>query len=327
MKERRGEASEADSAWVSRSERGSHLALASAAWCFRRLGPGPLRLLIPPIAAYYTLFAGSARRASRAYLAQLDRARGVSPAARSPWRDAYRHFYSFADLILDRFCFWTGAYDDFTVEIHGREHMERLFESGRSALLVGAHLGSFDVLRVISRDAGVRVNVLMFTANAERINNLFRTLDPGSDVRLIPIDPTSVDSAFVLRRCLERDEFVAVLSDRVYPGGRSRVASANFLGRPALFPQGPFLLAAVMGLPVVLSLAIKTGPYRYDVHLETLAEAGRLPAAERDKAVQERIEAFAAKVGQHCLTAPYQWFNFYDFWAEAEGAEVDRAER
>jgi predicted LPLAT superfamily acyltransferase len=304
------------SGWESASERGSKLALRCAARCFRRLGARPLRLLLAPLAVYYTLFARSARRASADYLARLDRACGRAGARRSPWRDAYRHFHAFAEAILDRFSFWTGAYADFTIEIHGREHMERLFRTGRGAVLLGAHLGSFDVLRVISRDADVRVNVLMFTANATRINETLRTLDPTCDLRVIELDPHSVRSAFEVRRCVARGEFVAMLADRTGPGGRHRASEAGFLGERACFPQGPFLLPMLLELPTILSLALKTGPQRYDVFLETLAGAEAVPASERAKVLQERIETFASRLEHYCALAPYQWFNFYDFWAE-----------
>ena len=237
---------------------------------------------------------------------------------RRRWLDAYRHFRCFAEVLLDRFSFWAGAYDGFSVEINGREQMQGLIESGRGAVLVGAHLGSFDVLRVISRDAGVRVNVLVFTANAQRINQVLAALDPDSEVRLIEVGPSSVSSVFALRRCVERGEFVAVLSDRVHRGGRGRISRASFLGRPASFPQGPFLIAMILGLPTILTLALKTGPRRYEVYLETLAGGEAVPARERQKVLQERVEAFAARVQHYCTLAPFQWFNFYDFWAEQD---------
>ncbi len=304
--------------WASTSERGSRRALRFLLWCFRRFGDVPIRPLLAPIALYYCLFAVEGRRASRAYLARLHRYLGREGWHRS-LRDTYRHFRSFADVILDRFSFWTGAYDEFEVVIHGREHMEGHIEGGTGAVLIGAHLGSFDVLRVISRDAGIRVNVLMFTAHAQKINEIFQILDPDCNVRVIEVDPGSVRATFEIRRCVERGEFVAVLGDRVPAGGRNRVAYASFLGERAPFPQGPFLLAMLLGLPVILTLALRTGPRGYDIFLETLAEAGAVPKKDREKVIEERIQAFAARLEHYCAQAPYQWFNFHDFWSEAEG--------
>ncbi len=87
--------------WASASERGSRFALQLLVWLIRRLGGAPLRPLLAPIAAYYTLFAVRARHASQAYLARIDRVQGGS-GTQPGLREAYRHFYSFAEVILDR---------------------------------------------------------------------------------------------------------------------------------------------------------------------------------------------------------------------------------
>jgi predicted LPLAT superfamily acyltransferase len=137
---------------------------------------------------------------------------------------------------------------------------------------------------------------------------------------VIEVDPTSVRSAFEVRRCVERGEFVAVLGDRLAPGGRTRVAEASFFGEPAPFPMGPFLLPMLLRLPTVLALALKTGPRSYEIFLETLAEGDAVPVPERAKVLRERVEAFASRLEHHCGRAPLQWFNFYDFWARPSDA-------
>ncbi len=306
-----------DADWASASERGSPLGLRFLVWCLRRIGDAPVRLLLVPIASYYCLFGGSARRASGIYLSRVDRVRGGSGGP-PRFRDSYRHFLTFAELIVDRVFFWMGAHENFEIVIRGREQMERHLENGRGAFLVGAHLGSFDVLRVVARDAGIPVNVLMFTANAERINETLQALDPSANVRVIDANSTSVHVAFEIRRCVERGEFVAVLADRLQPGRRNRMTYVNFLGEPAAFPESPFLLSIVMGLPVVLTLALKTGPRTYEAIFETLAEGEVVSAQDRRKVLRERIETFAARLEHYCKEAHFQWFNFYDFWAKAE---------
>jgi predicted LPLAT superfamily acyltransferase len=303
--------------WASASERGSRFILRVLVWLIRRIGGAPIRPLLGPIAIYYTLFAVSARRASQGYLARIDRARGH--AARKPGlREAYHHFYSFAEGILDRLSLWSGDYDKFEVVLHGRETMEELVASGRGAFMVGAHLGNFDMLRLVARENNIPVNILMLATNAERINEAFEALDPECNVRVIDISATSASTAVEIRRCVNRGEFVAVLADRAVTESRSRIARASFLGEPAPFPEGPFLLPMVMRMPVVLTIAIKTGPNRYEVFMEEIAGGEPVPAAERTKEIQERVETYAARLEYFCIREPLQWFNFYDFWAEIE---------
>ena len=300
--------------WSSASERGSKLSLRFIVWCIRRLGEAPARFLVAPIALYYCVFARTARRASRDYQEQLERFRGGS-SRRPGLRDFYRHVYVFADVLADRFALWAGGHDKFEIELHGREFMQKLIDDRRGAVLIGAHLGNFDMLRVIARDAGIPVNVIMYTGNAEMLNAAFESLDPECNVRVINVDPGSVNAAFEIRSCIGRGEFVAILGDRAQLGGRTaRVGYANFLGRRAPFSQGPFLISMALRLPVILSVALKTGPHRYDVFLETLASGEAVRRADRAKVVQEQIELFAAHLERFCLREPLQWFNFYDFW-------------
>jgi predicted LPLAT superfamily acyltransferase len=305
--------------WVEAGERGSRLALRFAVWGIRFFGRAPLKILLAPIACYYTLFAVAARRASRAYLARIDRARGGAGEARL--LDSYRHFYSFAETILDRLSLWGRGVAAFEVVIHGREHMEAAVRGKTGALLLGAHLGNFDLLRIIAREADIPVNILTYTANAELINQAFEMLDPQCTMRIIYVDPQSVSAAFEVRRCVARGEIVALLGDRLHPGGRSRISLAPFLGELAAFSQGPFLLAQVLQTPVILALAVKAGPRIYDVFLEPLADGSPVPARERSAVIQRRVESYAQRLEHYCLRAPFQWFNFYDFWARVESEQ------
>lgn len=307
-----------EAAWAKASERGSDLSLRFIVWSIRRLGQAPVQILLAPIALYFCLFAPAARRASREYFEQLDRFRGLA-ARRIGMRDFYRHVYTFADVLLDRFALWAGDYEKFDVEIHGRENMAPLIDSRRGAFLVGAHIGSFDILRVIAREADIPVNVIMYTGNAEKVNAAFEALDPECNVRVIDIDPNSTRAAFEIRACVERGEFVAILGDRVQLGGRRpRVRYASFLGRRAAFSEGPFMISLTLRLPVILTVALKTGPRRYDVFLERLFDGEAIDRRARNRVVQQRIEVFASRLEDYCQRAPRQWFNFYDFWADAD---------
>ena len=142
-----------------------------------------------------------------------------------------------------------------------------------------------------------------------KLRNLSKTYRTD-EVETVALNAVNVD--------IERGEFVAVLADRLQPGRRNRIAYANFLGEPAAFPKGPFLLPIVMGLPVVLTLALKRGPSTYEAIFETLAEGEVVTAQDRRKVLRERIETFAARLEHYCKEAHFQWFNFYDFWAKAE---------
>jgi len=305
------------SEWAASDERGSDWAIRFIVGCVRTLGTRPMVVLLAPITIYFLFFAKTARRASRDYLRRLYRFQG---RPRKPTLlDSYRHIYSFATSILDRLAIWGDAVDDFQFQLHGREHMQPLIDAGQGAILLGAHIGNFDMLRVVAREYSIPVNVIMYQVNAEKINRAFAELDPDSNVRIINLDESSVNTGLSIRACVERGEFVAVLADRVRPGGRSRVMHASVLGASALLPVGPFRLGCLLGFPVVMVVALRSGPRRYDIHLDTISSGERVAPAERSKVVQEQVNRYAGLLERYCLEAPMQWFNFHEFWRGTDG--------
>lgn len=300
--------------WAHVAERGSSAGIRVMAWIHRHVPRVVTEVLLVPVVAYFWLTGGEARRASRRHFEAIARHAPERLPPRPLLGRTFRHFYTFASMLADRVSFWAGRYEGFDVAFHGREVLEPLGRDGRGGVLLGAHLGSFDVLRVLARDAGARVNVVMFTSNARRINDLLGALDPTASVRVIEVEPDSIRAAFQIRACVERGELVAMLGDRIPPGGRERSIRARFLGRDASFPEGPFRLSLVLGLPIYSCVALRTKPTRYDLHFERFSAGHRPTRDERDDEVRELVERFAAWLERRTLDAPYQWFNFYDFW-------------
>jgi predicted LPLAT superfamily acyltransferase len=200
------------------------------------------------------------------------------------------------------------------LEKEGSRALLELAGTGRGGILVGAHLGSFDLLRLVAAQHDVRVNVLMFTAHADRINAFFERLDPRSRLRVLPIDASAASTALSVRHAVERGEFVGILADRLPPGGTGRAATVPFLGRPAAFPATAFEIAALIGCPLLFVACVRLGDARYQSIAEVLYEGGRVPRAERSALARALLERYVARLEAWCLRAPYQWFNFYDFW-------------
>jgi predicted LPLAT superfamily acyltransferase len=304
--------------WSRIAERGSLRGLQFTAWLFRVVGRRPTLLLAYAIVSYFFLTDRTGRRASLAYLRRVYATPGGRAALGHPptrW-DSFRHYRAFAHSIVDRIAIWFGETDGFELEIHGFEPFDRLAERKRGAIVVGAHLGSFDVMRMLAKRHRTLVNVLMFTVNAPRINQLFRELSPEIETHVIHVDPTSVEAVFEVRRCLARGEHVAILGDRIEPGDRHRSSRVRLLGGEVDLPQAPFLLASLLGCPVLMVVALRRGSQRYQVFTEQLAEQARPPRHARDAAVAELLTTYAARLEHHCLRAPYEWFNFYDYWGE-----------
>lgn len=304
--------------WSRIAERGSLFGLRITVACYRLFGRPLSLVLVHAIVLYYFLTLPRARRASRGYLRRVAaRPEGARALARPPGTLAsFLHFRAFALSIFDRIVLWLGRDGELQFEATGTDELLRLLRPDRGVVVVSSHLGSFDALRALAERDDVVVNVLMFTAIAPRLNAILRELSPKAQIRVIQPEPDSFDTTLLIRRCIERGEVVAMLGDRVEPGDRGRTCQVPFLGDLVAFPEAPFLLAGLLGCPLVFMVALRSGAGRYRVFAEILSEAVEFPSGERDKEVRELAAAYAARLEHYCLWEPYQWFNFFDFWNE-----------
>ncbi len=294
-------------------------------------------VLLHPIALYFWLTDRRARSVSRAYLARLyAQPDGRLALGHEPtWRDTYRHIHEFAVGIFDRLCTWAdvGGID---VTHDGEGHFATLPERapgaggnalGRSgALLVSAHVGSFDMMRAASMGQAVPVHVVMYGDNARTINGFFEALNPELKLDLIEVRPGSTGAALEIRAAIERGDFVAIMGDRIGLDSTTPYR-ASLLGAEAPFTGGPFELAATIGCPVLMATTLRQPDGSYRVRSWPLYAGGRVGRREREAAVEQMVHRFAAALEAAVLEAPYQWFNFFDFWADGTEPSEDSPAR
>ena len=271
------------------------------------------RMLTAPATAWFLLTSRPARAASRDYLG-----RALGRPAR--WSDLVRHFDSFACAVLDRILLLSGHGPDYDIRITGLEALAERVAQGRGCILLGAHLGCFEVLRALAQSSPAPVWAVMYRRNAGALTRLLDRLDPGLRAQVLEIGDTA--SMIQARECVERGEIVGILGDRGPPG--HRMVPAPFLGGTAQFPSGPFVLAATLAAPVFLFRCIRTGKRRYDVEIEEFAEQIVLRRATREADLRLWASRYAAALERACRAHPLQWFNFFPFWEPLDG-ESDAA--
>ncbi len=313
--------------WAGMAESGSMAAMRTMAWFHETFGRRLSLALLYPITTYFYLRAPETRRASRDYLQALH---SSSPSGtglgRAPTsRDSFRHLHCFAINLLDRMVMWGGDAHGFDMQHRGSEELLRLARAGTGGILLGAHVGSYDMPRVLAETGGVTVNVVMFTKHAARINAFFEQRDARSKIRVLNLDPSTIKAGLEIKACLDRGEFVGILADRITPGGREQAVETMFLGRPAVFPLSPFLLGCVLGRPLLVSLCVRTGDARYETVVETLWEGERVPRARCEPLARTLLERYVRVLEEQCRRAPYEWFNLYDFWDGATSSVEVRA--
>src|SRR5690606_41904987 len=102
---------------------------------------------------------------------------------------------------------------------------------------------------------------------------------------------------------------VALLVDRSVPG--QPVLQVPFLGAPAPFPMAPWLMAAVLRLPVVLGFGRYHGGNRYSLEFEDFCDPIEVPRSERAAAIESLIPRYAAPLEHHARQGRYTWVNRY----------------
>lgn len=305
--------------WADSRERSNRLALRVMAWIATRLGRSAARLVLVPVTLYFLLFAPEPRRHARRYLA---RALGRTPG----WRDLWRHFHAFASVALDRIWFARGEMQHFELRLTGGPVVDAALADGRGALMLGAHLGSFEVLHTVGAERpGMHVAMVMYPDNARMVQSVLQALAPEASLDVIPLGQPG--SALRIRDWLDGGGLVGLLGDRFRPGaGLEGSVACPFLGAAARFGDGPMRLALTLRREVVFMVGLHHGGARYEVRFEPLADFRTPPegAAARELAVQQALAAYVQRLEQLCREAPYNWFNFYDFWHEDAPANAAR---
>jgi len=272
-----------------------------------------LQLFLYPVVIYYWLTNRQARQASRIY---LDRLATFAPSLKLHgslfW--SYRHFISFANALIDKLAAWSGALSWADVQYHGREPVIAKIRSGQGVVLLGSHLGNLEVCRVIADfDKTIRINVLVHTKHAEKFNRLLGQTSDNSRLNLLQVTEISAATSLLLSEKIAGGELVIITADRTPVGNQQRIGKADFLGAEAMFPQGPFILAALLKCPVYTVFCLKQQG-QHVIYFDHFSDLLKLPRKYREAEIQKAIQQYAERLQAYCLKAPLQWFNFFDFW-------------
>ena len=300
-------------AWTHQQERSNLRTLRLMRWIALTAGRRISRAMLHPITLYFLLFGGVARRASALY---LPRALG-RPAT---WRDIYRHIHTFSATVLDRVYLLQETCDELALRTTNISIMDAPLSAGKGALMIGAHVGSFEALRALGQRLNLQVAMVMYEENARLINSTLAAIAPKASLRTISLG--RIDAMLELRDWLDQGGVAGLLADRSLPrqSGRSRTLWLPFLGQPARFSDGPFRLAALLRRPVVFMAGLYHGGRDYELRFIELADFSKRAAvpsgAELDRQILEAMQRYVSIIESLCREAPYNWFNFFDFWAD-----------
>jgi predicted LPLAT superfamily acyltransferase len=283
-------------AWQAQGERGTRFWLRVITWIALHIGRPVAWFLQYPITLYFFLTSPATRRSSREFLS-------LALGRRATVFDSYRHHRFFACTILDRVYLLSGNHSCLDVRVHGAQIRKKIAH-GSSCMILGSHLGSFEVLRALgARDETFSIRVLMRQEQNPVITEFLDSLDPGMADVVIPIGRP--DSMLRARDAVAEGHLIGLLGDRAVSDEKTQ--HCVFLGKLAAFPTGPAKLARLLNIPIYLAFGIYEGRNRYTIHFELLSDSLEIPPSELVQRFAQRLEHYARRF-------PNNWFNFYDFW-------------
>jgi len=300
--------------WSARPEGGGRFAMWLILTIGLRCGRVVGRLCLYPITLYFFFRRGYERRVSYAF---LERAFGRKATA---WQ-VMRHIHRFAGTILDRMYLLSDRYSRFDVGVHGLEELVSRLKPDRGVLLLGAHVGSFEALRVLAAERpDVRVYALLDTQKTPAMTELLHALNPEVAKNVIDASRPGTEIVLALGEVLHEGALATLLADRAREGESTVIA--DFMGSPAPFPSAPFLIGALLKVPIVLCIGLYRGGNKYDLYFEAFADELTIPRRARRAELRAIAQRYATRLEHYVREDPYNWFNWHDFW-NLEGFDRD----
>lgn len=268
------------------------------------MGRGVTRLFLYPIVLYFMITSPGVVKSSKYYLSRVFKKRvGLVQVA--------RHIFCFSATILDRVYFITDQHKRYKLEMHNIEALAQHVKQNKGCILLGTHLGSFEVLRTLAiNNNNLPLKILMYHNHNKVITGLLDELNP--EINKTVIDLAAGDALFQTQEALEQGYCVGMLGDRAT--ARDKVTQCDLLGDKATFPLGPLLLASILKVPVVLFFGLYKGGNRYDIYFEEFAVKEIVDRRSRDDEVKLWTQEYVNRIEYYINLAPYNWFNYFDYW-------------
>lgn len=304
--------------WSKQAELGTYYGIKLLLGIYSLFGRQVFKCCLKPVMFYYSLFAKNSISISKQYINNLKSYASDQNIQLSTELTVYRHLNSFAETMLDKLAAWKGDFSLNNLTIHNQDIIREAKNQQRGCVILGSHLGNLELFRALSnRHHDLKINALVFTGHAQRFNALMKAINPDSNLNVIQVNKMGPDTAIILDQKIAAGEWVVIVGDRTSTTVEKKVIWADFLGKSAPFPQGPFLLASILKAPVYLLFGLRDDSKKeahFDLYFERFSQQIYLPRGQREQALQQVVTQYALRLQFYTLKAPLQWYNFFNFW-------------
>lgn len=259
------------------------------------------------VVLYFVLFAPLARKSLWFYFRKIH--------GWGFWKSfvgLFSNFYVFGQTLLDKVALLSGITTNFSFDFDGEEYLKKMVSNGKGGMLIGAHLGNWEIAGQLLDRLDTRVNIVMLDAEHQAIKKLIDSVIQKHEVNIIPVKPNSFEHLFAIKEALFNNEMVVIHGDRYIPGNKTVVH--RFMGKDADFPLGPFQLATKYNKPVTFVTAVKETKKHYHFMATNPKIYSNALGDKRKKQINLILNNYISWLEEIVYKYPYQWFNYYYFW-------------
>ena len=231
---------------------------------------------------------------------------GQSPL-KAFWHTYLNHCL-FAQAVIDKFAMYAGK--KFDVQIEGYDHFLRLAAQEKGFVQLSSHMGNYEIAGYTLVAESKPFNAIVFFGEKASVMENRNKMFAHTNIRMIPIRQ-DMSHLFEIDRALSDGETVSIPGDRVW--GSTKVLKAEFLGKEARFPMGPYTVAAMRGLDVLAVNVMKESSKRYRIYVTPLDYDKQ---ASRREQTAQLLHSYVAELERLLALYPTQWYNYFDFWKD-----------
>jgi predicted LPLAT superfamily acyltransferase len=290
------------SSWQGKSK-GSPLGYRIFVWVLKKAGISPAYMLLRFVVLYYFLFSWKANRnIYRLYHNRLGYGRLNSVVK------VYSNYLLLGQGLIDKVVMMAGIKNKFSFDFDGEDNLHRIAAGKKGGMLLSAHIGNWDIAGHLFTRLQTPINIVLYDGEHEKIKQYLDEVTGKRKVNVIVIK-NDLSHIYAISDAFAKNELVCMHADRFIEGNKTM--KTGFLGEPARFPLGPFLLVAKFGVPVSFVFALKESKRHYHFFA---SEAKEYSYSNKEEQMQAMLNDFVQQMEQKLRRYPAQWFNYYNFW-------------
>ena len=271
-------------------------------------GLSPAYFILRLVSFYYFLFSKPNKYIRQYFI------KGHGYSKTKAFFAVYKNNFIFGQTILDKVATMAGAKTNFKINRVNGEVLDKIAAIGKGGILVSAHIGNWEIAGQGLNRLNTNFNVLMYENERANIKDYMNEVLKKKKINVIAINDETKSHIIELHNAFTKNELVVMHGDRYREGAKT--LTANFLGRPAKFPAGPFIMAAKFGVPLCFVFANKQNSKTYLFSSTEPIVVNRVRGEkEVDAVCMELLQKYITEVETRVKAYPHQWFNYYDFWA------------